>query len=235
MMVSELLFGETVELIARVGDRWQVRAHLDGYEGFVGADALAEPGAATTHRISVRATLRFPRADIKGTPVMRLPLGAQVSVDSKIEPNDEGLVPIRGGGFVHRDHLALVTGRESFTLAEAACRFYQDAPYLWGGRTPDGCDCSGLVQSVAGLIGRALPRDSGPQEAAIAQTVSGPVRQPDDLVFWPGHVAIVLPDQAVIHANAHTLSVAIEPLSHVIERAGAPSSFKRLPPVGPAR
>ena len=99
---------------------------------------------------------------------------------------------------------------------------------LWGGRTPDGCDCSGLVQSASRLAGMNIPRDSQPQENATRQEIEFDSRQRGDLVFWPGHVGILSTPDTLFHANAYSMDCRREPLDQVVERAGQPSSVRRL-------
>ena len=230
-VTSQALLGESVTALEGAGDGWlRVRAALDGYEGFVERAALDDgDGLAPTHVVTARATLLFPGPGIKAAPATRLPLGARLALAPGGGATDEGLVACAHGGWVHGAHLAPLDGPPADgSLLDAAARWL-DAPYLWGGRTPDGCDCSGLVQGAARACGIALPRDSGDQERAVAEAVAPDERRADDLVFWPGHVAIVAADPAlVLHANAHTLSVALEPLADVVARAGAPSSVRRL-------
>ena len=246
-VTSQVLLGESVTVLERLGgtgstggeragEAWAlVRAGLDGYEGFLPLAALAPPtgsdAAAPTHAVIARATLLFPGPGIKRAPAVRLPLGARLRPVPGAAPTDEGLVEC-AGGWVHGAHLAPLDAppaheRSPAGLLAAAIRWL-DAPYLWGGRTPDGCDCSGLVQGAARAAGIALPRDSGDQERALGREVSPGDVRPGDLVFWPGHVAVLAADPAlVLHANAHTLSVAFEPLARVEARAGTPRSVRR--------
>ena len=230
IVTSQALHGETLDALDEIDDRWLLaRAALDGYEGFVERAALGD-GTAPTHVVTARATLLFPGPTIKAAPAVRLPLGARLAPLPDGGPTHERLIECAGGGWVHADHLAPLDAPPGHASPLAAAARWLDAPYLWGGRTPDGCDCSGLVQGVARACGLELPRDSGPQERFLGETVEPDARRAEDLVFWPGHVAIVGSDPAlVLHANAHTLSVAVEPLADVVARAGAPSSVRRLP------
>ncbi len=232
MLTSQLLFGEAVNVMAEPDGTWShVRATLDGYEGFVHSAALAQADhPAPSHVVTVRGTLLFPGPGIKAVPARRLPLGARLRPVPDAARTHEGLDDC-GAGWVHHAHLASLEAPPTRRRLIDAAADWSGAPYLWGGRTPDGCDCSGLVQGVARACGLALPRDSGEQERALAHTVPIGERRLDDLVFWPGHVAIVAHDPAlVLHANAHTMSVAVEPLVDVVRRAGEPSSVRRPRP-----
>ena len=106
------------------------------------------------------------------------------------------------------------------------------APYQWGGRESLGLDCSGLVQQALYACAKACPRDSD-QQAELGSPVDAAALERGDLVFWKGHVAIVTGDNAIIHANAHHMMVAHEPLDAAIERiraagAGEPTAYRRL-------
>ena len=131
--------------------------------------------------------------------------------------------------FVWREHCLAPGGSLAGSPLDVARRLYDGAPYLWGGCTPDGADCSGLLQGAAIALGLHLPRDSGEQERFLEHVVPWPERAASDAVFWPGHVGLLVDPDTLFHATAHTLATAVEPLRAVVARAGPPSSIRRLP------
>lgn len=229
--VSEVLFGEEVQVLDDAGSGFvEARSTHDDYTGFIDAGDLAKPITSATHRVSARSTLVFPEPGVKYPPIARLPFTARVSV----MPGQDGEAWLRDhdGRWLYRKHLIDIASMHSSTPHDLAHAVFADAPYLWGGRTPEGCDCSGLVQVTHAACGIALPRDSGDQEDSLTngpddQGLNSRQWQAGDLVFWPGHVAFLVDTTTVRHANAHSLSVVDEPLNEVIARAGPIRSVRR--------
>ena len=216
--MTEALMGERVNVYEFDQEGWawgQLAA--DGYVGYLPASALIAPRAAPTHVVTALRTLAFPGPSIKLPPVAAPPLGAHVSVQrmqERFAVTSIGYVPVR--------HLAPMASAERDFVAVAE-RFL-GTPYLWGGKTNMGLDCSGLVQVALGACGIACPRDSDMQEAALgAPVVLGEARR-GDLVFWKGHVAIVRDEATLLHANAHHMAVAIESLAEAVARIAAAGS-----------
>jgi cell wall-associated NlpC family hydrolase len=208
--VSELLFGEDFDLFDVAGDWGFGRSAADHYTGWVAMAALGAPGAEPTERISARVAPVFAAADIKAPVVMELPFGARVAGE-----RGEKFLALAGGGFVHLRHVA----PPPVGHIEAA-RLFTGAPYLWGGRTPLGVDCSGLVQAALATGGVDCPRDSDQQLAALGVAVAFDDRAAGDIVFFPGHVGILVAGDRLLHANAHWMAVVEEPLADVIGRIG---------------
>ena len=229
MQLSEALFGETLRVFeVKNGFAW-AQLTRDGYVGHLPVAALSGQVVATTHRVAVPSTLIYPQASLKTSPHRFLPLNAEVAVTG----HDGAYAALATGGFVFAPHLR--------PRAEAAPDFvavaeqFLGAPYLWGGKTVHGLDCSGLVQVALEASGRAAPRDSDLQESRLG----GPVPQNDlsalargDLVFWDGHVGIMLDRETLLHANGHHMQVVKEPLAEAVARiaaAGKPvTAVKRL-------
>jgi hypothetical protein len=229
---TEALKGERVCVYEASDEGWAWgQLETDGYVGWLPASALRPPGPAHTHRVAALRTLVFPGPSIKLPPLEALPLGSRLAV-TRIEAP---FAVTASGGFVPARHLAPIEARESDFVAVAE-RFL-GAPYLWGGKTSLGLDCSGLVQVALAACGVVCPRDSDMQENALGQPIASAdlsgLRR-GDLLFWKGHVAIVRDPTTLLHANAFHMAVAIEPFDEAIARirsAGSElTSVRRLPP-----
>ena len=204
--VSELLAGEGFDVFETVAGWAFGRSFADHYVGWVRADALVAYVAAPV-MVTARVAPVFAAADIKAPVLAELPFGALVA----------GVAGERffacAAGFIHARHLAAPPS----TPLEVA-RLFTGAPYLWGGRTPLGVDCSGLVQAALAACGVAAPRDSDQQLAELGVAVAFEDRTAGDLVFFPGHVGILATRDRLFHANAHWMATVEEPLADVIDR-----------------
>jgi cell wall-associated NlpC family hydrolase len=215
-LMTEALKGERVTIYDMNAEGWawgQLAA--DHYVGWLSANALAPAGPPATHKVTALRTFAFPGPSIKLPPLESLPLGARVAI-VRVE---DRLAVTRSGAYVPAPHLAPLDFVEPDFVAVAE-RFL-GVPYLWGGKTALGLDCSGLVQVALTATGRICPRDSDMQEAALGAPVlqagEGFLRR-GDLIFWKGHVAIVRDRVTLIHANAFHMAVAIEPLAEAVAR-----------------
>jgi len=224
--LDQLLFGEAFDVLeTRDGWSWG-QARRDGYVGFVDASALSSPVPAPTHWVKALRTAAFSEPNIKSAPVALLSMNALVA-----EMAREGrFVQVAGSGWIVERHLAGFGAWET-DPASVAERFL-DAPYLWGGRDSLGLDCSGLVQQSLYACGRAFPRDTDQQAKQGVGVEAADLRR-GDLVFWRGHVAMMLDEARIIHANAYRMAVTIEPLAEAVERTiaggeGEPTAYRRL-------
>jgi cell wall-associated NlpC family hydrolase len=213
---TEALMGERVTVYETTDEGWAWgQLDADGYVGFMPASGLAAPGPAPTHRVSALRTLIFHAPSFKLPPIGALPLGARLAV-----VRSEGRFALTAsGGFVPARHLAPVESREDDFVAVAE-RFL-GTPYLWGGKTSLGLDCSGLVQVALNACGVACPRDTDMQQEALGEVVADGPRRRGDLIFWKGHVAIARDERTMLHANAFHMAVAIEPIDQAITRIRA--------------
>ena len=217
---TEALHGERVTVYDENGEGWYWgQLESDGYVGWIPANALRPPGPPPTHRVAAPRTFVFPGRSIKVPPIDALSLGSRVAV--KISQRDESteLTELASGFWIPTRHLAPIASKEPDFVAVAE-RFV-GVPYLWGGKTSLGIDCSGLVQVALTASGVACPRDSDMQEQALGAPL--PIDdlaglRGGDLIFWKGHVAIVRDDRSIVHANAFHMAVAIEPTAEALRR-----------------
>lgn len=213
---TEALKGEGVIVYETNEEGWcWGQLETDGYVGWLPANALAAPGSPPTHKVAALRTLVFPGPDIKLPPLDALPLGARVTV-----LRQENRLAATPGGYIPAGHLAPLDAHEEdfVTVAER----FLGTPYLWGGKTSLGLDCSGLVQVALTASGVACPRDSDMQERAFPAATE-PLRR-GDLLFWKSHVAIARDAASIIHANAFHMAVTIEPAADAVARSRASGS-----------
>jgi len=233
---SELLYGEQVDMF-ETADGWcWVQNKTDGYVGYVTSDTLGEPGESdsdATHRVSALRTYLYPEPDLKTPPMDILSLTSELSIDRDVNGFGD-----TGHGWVWGGHLSGVDQFETNIVA-VACAFL-GTPYLWGGRTSIGLDCSAFVQLTLASCGLQVPRDTDMQEDALelVDDWSGTAEDlvSGDLIFWKGHVAIWLGQGRLIHANATHMAVTPGPLQdiidHIKQATGEPVSSVRRPKLG---
>lgn len=210
---TQLLYGERFEAYEVANGLAWGQSVRDGYVGHVPHACLSRPGPEPTHWVTALLAQVYPAPEMKTRPIGWLTLGARIAVAGE----SERFVELAQGGHVARPHVAPVeeTAPDWVVVAER----FLGAPYLWGGRSPLGCDCSGLVQLPRQVAGLDAPRDSDMQEAGLGRTIGDNVPLGrGDLVFWKRHVGIMLDDVRLLHANAHHMAVTVEPLEEVRAR-----------------
>jgi cell wall-associated NlpC family hydrolase len=229
---TQALYGEEVMLYDR-RDGWAwVQLVGDDYVGYLAADGLAAGPSKTTHRIFANRSFVYSAADIKAPVLAALPFGARVNV----EDEEGAFARLAEGGFVFAPHLKQPCEEKPNDFVAVAEGFL-GSPYLWGGKSSLGIDCSGLVQIALAATGATARRDTDLQERALG--IALPVRDKledlrrGDLVFWKGHVGMLRDAQTLLHANAHHMAVSSEPLARVRDRVrqsggGEITSIRRL-------
>jgi cell wall-associated NlpC family hydrolase len=167
----------------------------------------------------------FQQPDIKSPIAHRIPFASEVFLTPIAE---SPFSRTTCGHFIWNNHCLSMEQKHTLDPIPLAKSIFLGAPYRWGGRSPEGVDCSGLIQLLARSQGLSIPRDSVDQESFIEQQVAADDYQTYDIVYWPGHTGILLDNATLLHATAFTLSCIVEPLEDVIRRAGPASSVRRL-------
>jgi cell wall-associated NlpC family hydrolase len=225
---TQLLFGEPVKVFdRRDGFAW-VQALEDGYVGYL-PEAQLTSETVPTHRIAVPRTFVYPEAELRKVPFHALSMGSRVAVTGEAETRGTRYFLLSTGGAVIARHCIEETAVLSADYVAIAETFLE-TPYLWGGRSGFGIDCSGLVQLAMMMAGRKILRDSDMQ-AGFGTPIAREELVRGDLVFWKGHVGIMEDEKTMLHANGHTMTVARENLDAAIERIGwlyqQPTGFRR--------
>jgi cell wall-associated NlpC family hydrolase len=224
MQISQILYGEPISVFERTNGWAWVQLKRDGYVGYVEETALTSKVSMTAHRLPVRSSHLYPAPGLKTQPAVAIPMGAEVTV---VEAAGD-YAKLDTGQFIYAPHLSAAAPTDFVSVAEQ----FLHTPYLWGGKTVWGLDCSGLVQVSLHAVGKSCLRDSDMQEQTLGTVVSQENIQRGDLVFWKGHVGIMQDSKMLLHANGHHMMVVSEPLKRAVERISAKgsdiTSVKRL-------
>ena len=235
-LASEVLRGEAFVVFEETAEGWAWgQLETDAYVGYVPSDALGAIDPRPTHRVHALRTFLYPGPDLRLPQRGALSLGSRLTISGSAETRGTRYCLVAGSaGAVVASHLEPLDAPAAGDFVAVAERFV-GVPYLWGGRTSLGLDCSALVQLALAAAGKGAPRDSDLQEAMVGAPVEGGPAAPlkrGDLVFWRGHVAIMIDGEYIIHASGHEMAVVIEPLRAAAERttatAGPPTSVRRL-------
>lgn len=231
---TQILFGETVdEFDCEEGWCW-VQAHCDGYVGYVADTALSARISAPTHIVTAPRTFLYPGPDMKLPVDAALSMGSLLEIGGSAETRASRFALLAGGRAVIERHVAPLNALQTdpVTVAES----FLHTPYLWGGRSGHGIDCSGLTQLAHAMCGISLRRDTSMQEKSAGREINpgkaGEALQRGDLVFWKGHVAMMRDSETIIHANGHAMAVVIETLADATNRIaplyGLPTGYRRI-------
>ena len=205
----QFLYGASVDVFEDVAGWAFVRQHSDGYVGYVKAAALSSY-SNPTHYITNPLTHCYRDADFKSPDIFQLPMQSSIRVHEhkdRFGRTDLGWIPLT--------HLKPLAEKAPDIVTEA--QKFLGVPYLWGGNSALGIDCSGLVQVACSACGIKAPADSDLQRAALGEHVNGDMTR-GDLLFWKGHVALVHDAGHILHANAHAMAVTLEPINDAIKR-----------------
>jgi cell wall-associated NlpC family hydrolase len=219
---SQLVYGE--EFIAEKeqhGWLYGICAH-DGYAGWVEKSHFSNTSIAATHTVIAQRSHIYAEATIRAPIVTTLSFGSRV----RIAESGEKFSRIENIGWIYNNHIAIAGSIVRDPVLWAS--LFVETPYLWGGRSGFGIDCSGLVQVALGFCGLKTPRDTEQQVESIGQDVTGDTPRYGDLVFFKGHVGIMCGEDIILHANAFNMKTCIEPLAMVTERSEGIVRLRRL-------
>ena len=222
--LSEMRYGDGFTSYEN-SDGWHWgQCERDGYVGYVRDEGFTQTPIDPTHRIKKLTTFLFPERSIKSPPIDTITFYSGVEVIS----SDGKFAELKNGGFVHAHHLTPIADWAERDVVFTAGRML-GIPYLWGGNTPKGLDCSGLIQLACEPAGITCPRDSDMQAAALGKVSDDPSKlHRGDIVFFPGHVGIMTDQTALLHANAYHGCVVVEPLADVVARGDKITGVRRL-------
>ncbi len=219
---SQLVFGETFIAESINGEWVKGACGHDGYTGFVAKKDLTPTQQPATHVVhDIRAHI-YQSNSIKSPLLRTLGFGSRITITGQ----DEKFFQLADGGYIYAKHLQPVSAQIKDYTATALK--FLETPYQWGGRSGFGIDCSGLVQVVLAHAGLNAPRDTEQQISTIGRDIAGQSLQRGDIIFFPGHVGIMLDEKNIIHANAHHMKVTCEPLAAMQERSGGITGQRRL-------
>ncbi len=214
---TELLLGERVLVFETTSEGWSwLKTVRDGYVGYVPTSGLTRQLTRPTHRVAVPATFLYVVPDVKARPETSIPMNAVVEIIC----DDGRFARTAGGRFLYALHLKPIASAEDDFVAVA--EEFLNVPYLWGGKTQRGLDCSGLVQTAMQAAGLSCPRDTDMQEAKLGTPLNdyNALRR-GDLIFWDGHVAIMVDRERLVHANGHHMRVALELAGEAMARTAS--------------
>jgi cell wall-associated NlpC family hydrolase len=227
---TELLLGEEVTVYDRADGWCWVKASGDNYVGYLPETALSDVLVAPTHVVTVQRTFLYQEAELRKPYQSILSMGSRVRIVGEAETRGNHYVMLEDGTAIFAKHVRPIGEAQGGDYVDVASRFLE-TPYLWGGRSGLGIDCSGLVQLSMLMTGRSVPRDTDMQAAGLGEPIDRADLRRGDLVFWKGHVAILEDPETIIHANGHTMTVARENLQDAIKRIGwlyeQPTGYRR--------
>ncbi len=227
---TQVLYGEIVDMFEEVEGWCWVQVRGDKYVGYVADTALTARINAPTHIITAPRTFLYPGPDMKLPVEAALSMGSMMSISGEAETRGTRYLQLANGGAIIAQHTMPLTGtlRDPVHIAERLL----NTPYLWGGRSGHGIDCSGLVQLSHAFCGISLQRDTSMQMNSAGIEIDEERLRRGDLVFWKGHVAMMQDEKTIIHASGHAMAVVSEDYAEAVKRIGhlygLPTGFRRV-------
>lgn len=227
---TELLYGEDVTVFDRANGWCWVKAASDGYVGYIEEEALSEGEAAPTHIVTVQRTFLYREPELRKPYKSILSMGSRVRITGDAEARGNHYVVLEDGTAIFTKHVRPIGAGSDEDYVATAARFVE-TPYLWGGRSGLGIDCSGLIQLSMLMTGSSAPRDTDMQAKGLGEPIDRAEIRRGDLVFWKGHVATFEDPETILHANGHTMTVARENFEAAVKRIGwlyeQPTGYRR--------
>jgi cell wall-associated NlpC family hydrolase len=217
---SQLVYGEAFKVDHETEGWFRGSCMHDKYTGYVHASHLSAKSISTTHVVTAARSLAY------AGPTMKSLMLAEYSFGSKLRVVQEGekYSQLEDGSWMYNKHLSPRASLDK-DVVRTAMKFVE-TPYYWGGRSGFGIDCSGLVQVSLGRAGIYVARDTDDQINTVGEAAEKPA--PGMLVYFPGHVGLMVDDEYIIHANAHHMKVTIEPLEEVAKRSGGITAVRKI-------
>jgi cell wall-associated NlpC family hydrolase len=227
---TELLYGEDITVFDRADGWCWIKAAADGYVGYLPEEAIAEAAPAPTHVVIPQRTFLYQEPELRKPYKAVLSMGSRVHITGEAEARGNHYLVLSDGTAIFAKHLQPIGASDGHDYVDIAARFLE-VPYLWGGRSGLGIDCSGLLQLALQMIGRSAPRDTDMQASGLGEPIDRAEVRRGDLVFWKGHVAVFEDPETIIHANGHTMTVARENFEAAVKRIGwlyeQPTGYRR--------
>lgn len=229
---TQALRGEALSVFDISGGWAWVQLAADGYVGYVREQAIGQGAGPATHVVSVPRSFLYPEPDLRFPHLDALSMGSRLRIVGTAETRATPYAILEDGSAIIAAHLLPVAENLTDDPVSVASRFLE-TPYLWGGRSGFGIDCSGLVQMALAMTGKSAPRDSDQQAASLGRIIDPDTDglQRGDLVFWKGHVGFIEDPETLLHASGGTMYVTREPLRDAIDRIarlyGLPTCYRR--------
>lgn len=226
---SQILYGETFEAEREQGDWVYGTSLIDGYKGYARKEFLkhAKPEKQPAHFVDALASHIYPQPSFKTRPTLALSFLSRLRFDENAEEKDGFIELADGQGWVFKAHIKPLAELKSADPAETALRF-AGVPYLYSGRTSQGLDCSGLVQLALMRCGIFCPKDADQQENAIGKEIKKEELKRGDLVYFPGHVGMMVDESRIINATTRTMAVTIEPFDKMVKNYPKITAMRRV-------